>query len=307
MLSVILPSFNEEDNISNTAAVIGGVLEENEIDYELIFVDDGSRDNSWKIINEESKKSSKVRGLRFSRNFGKEGAIFAGLKAAKGDCCVVMDCDLQHPPQTVVEMYQKWLDGAEVVEGKKRSRGKENAAYGGLSRLFYKLIKSASGIDMLDTSDFKLLDRKVINALLDLPERITFFRALSGWVGFDTETVWFDVAPRAYGERKWTTRMLLGYAIRNLSSFTGMPLYISTVLGLLIILAAVVIWILLLCGVDMGSFNAANAAILFVGGLILETVGILSYYVSRIYEEIKNRPRYIISKTTDDSDETAED
>lgn len=307
MLSVILPSFNEEDNISNTAAVIGGVLEENEIDYELIFVDDGSRDNSWKIITEESKKSSKVRGLRFSRNFGKEGAIFAGLKAAKGDCCVVMDCDLQHPPQTVVEMYRKWLDGAEVVEGKKRSRGKENAAYGGLSRLFYKLIKSASGIDMLDTSDFKLLDRKVINALLDLPERITFFRALSGWVGFDTETVWFDVAPRAYGERKWTTRMLLGYAIRNLSSFTGMPLYISTVLGLLIILAAVVIWILLLCGVDMGSFNAANAAILFVGGLILETVGILSYYVSRIYEEIKNRPRYIISKTTDDSDETAED
>lgn len=307
MLSVILPSFNEEDNISNTAAVIGEVLEENEIDYELIFVDDGSRDNSWKIITEESKKSSKVRGLRFSRNFGKEGAIFAGLKAAKGDCCVVMDCDLQHPPQTVVEMYRKWLDGAEVVEGKKRSRGKENAAYGGLSRLFYKLIKSASGIDMLDTSDFKLLDRKVINALLDLPERITFFRALSGWVGFDTETVWFDVAPRAYGERKWTTRMLLGYAIRNLSSFTGMPLYISTVLGLLIILAAVVIWILLLCGVDMGSFNAANAAILFVGGLILETVGILSYYVSRIYEEIKNRPRYIISKTTDDSDETAED
>lgn len=307
MLSVILPSFNEEDNISNTAAVISGVLEENKIDYELIFVDDGSRDNSWQKITEESKKNSKVRGLRFSRNFGKEGAIFAGLKASKGDCCVVMDCDLQHPPQTVIEMYQKWLDGAEVVEGKKRSRGKENAAYGGFSKLFYKLIKSASGIDMSDASDFKLLDRKVIDALLDLPERITFFRALSGWVGFETETVWFDVAPRAYGERKWTTKMLLGYAIRNLSSFTGMPLYISTVLGLLIILAAVVIWILLLCGVSLGSFNAANAAILFVGGLILETVGILSYYVSRIYEEIKNRPRYIISKTTDDLMKTSED
>lgn len=307
MLSVILPSYNEEDNISNTASVISGVLDENSIDFELIFVDDGSRDKSWERICEEAKKSKKVRGLRFSRNFGKEGAIFAGLKAAKGDCCVVMDCDLQHPPQTVVEMYRKWLDGAEVVEGKKRSRGKESAAYGGLSRLFYKLIKSASGIDMSDASDFKLLDRKVIDALLELPERITFFRALSGWVGFDSEVVWFDVAPRAFGERKWTTRMLLGYAIRNLSSFTGMPLYISTVLGLIIILAAAVIWMLLLCGVDLGSFNAANAAIMFIGGLILETVGILSYYVSRIYEEIKNRPRYIVSKTTEDINKTAED
>lgn len=300
MLSVILPSFNEEDNISNTASVICRLLEENKIDHELIFVDDGSRDGTWKKICEESQRNASVRGLRFSRNFGKEGAIFAGLKAAKGDCAVVMDCDLQHPPETLLEMHEKWLLGAEVVEGKKRSRGKENAAYGGLSKLFYKLIKSASGIDMIDTSDFKLLDRKVIDALLELPERITFFRALSGWVGFETETVWFDVAPRAYGERKWTTRMLLGYAIRNLSSFTGMPLYISTVLGLLVMLAAVVIWILLLCGVELGSFDAANAAILLVLGLILETVGILSYYVSRIYEEIKNRPRYIISKTTDD-------
>lgn len=300
MLSVIIPSYNEEDNISNTASVISGMLEENKIEYELIFVDDGSHDDSWQKIVEESKKNKSVRGLRFSRNFGKEGAIFAGLKSAKGDCCVVMDCDLQHPPKTILEMYEKWLGGAEVVEGKKRSRGEENSAYGGLSKLFYKLIRSASGIDMIDTSDFKLLDRKAVNALLELPERITFFRALSGWVGFETDTVWYDVAPRAYGERKWTTRMLLGYAIRNLSSFTGMPLYISTVLGLLIILAAVVIWVLLLCGVNMGSFNAANAAMLFVGGLILETVGILSYYVSRIYEEIKNRPRYIISKTTED-------
>lgn len=301
MLSVILPSYNEEDNISNTAAVISRMLEENKIEYELIFVDDGSRDASWEVICKESKKNRRVRGVRFSRNFGKEGAIFAGLKAAVGDCAVVMDCDLQHPPQTVLEMYDKWLNGAEVVEGKKRSRGKESSAYGGLSKLFYKLIKSASGIDMIDTSDFKLLDRKVINALLDLPERITFFRALSGWVGFKTETVWFDVAPRAFGERKWTTKMLLGYAIRNLSSFTGMPLYISTILGLFIILAAVVIWILLLCGVNLSSFNAANTAILFVMGLILETVGILSYYVSRIYEEIKNRPRYIVSNTTDEA------
>ncbi len=300
MLSVILPSFNEEDNISNTASVICHLLEENKIEHELIFVDDGSSDTTWLKICEESKKNKNVRGLRFSRNFGKEGAIFAGLRAAKGDCAVVMDVDLQHPPQILLEMHEKWLSGAEVVEGKKRSRGKENAAYGGLSKLFYKLIKSASGIDMIDTSDFKLLDRKVIDAMLELPERITFFRALSGWVGFETETVWFDVAPRAYGERKWTTKMLLGYAIRNLSSFTGMPLYISTVLGLLVILAAVVIWVLLLCGIELGSFDAANATVLFVLGLILETVGILSYYVSRIYEEIKNRPRYIISKTTDD-------
>lgn len=297
MLSVILPSFNEEENVSNTCSVIGGLLEENKIEYELIFVDDGSRDNTWKIICEESKKSESVRGIRFSRNFGKEGAILAGLEASKGDCAIVMDCDLQHPPKAMLEMYEKWKNGAQVVEGKKRTRGKENAAYGGLSRLFYRLIKATSKIDMLDTSDFKLLDRVAIDALVALPERITFFRALSGWVGFDTETVWFDVQPRQYGEAKWTTKQLIGYAIRNLSSFTGAPLYLSTILGFLVMLVSIILWILQIFKVNTLPFTSADALILFVGGIILEAIGVLSYYVSRIYEEVKNRPRYIISKT----------
>ncbi len=299
MLSIIIPSYNEHENIKNTAAVLETLLLHHRIAYELLFVDDGSRDDTWKYICEEAERSEHIRGIRFSRNFGKEGAIFAGLEACLGDAAVVIDCDLQHPPETIIEMHRLWqCEGADVVEGKKSARGKENALYGAFSKLFYRFIKKVSKLDMLDTSDFKLLDRKVINALLALPERITFFRALSGWVGFNTKTVYYEVQERKYGTRKWTLGMLLGYAIRNLSSFTGAPLYISTILGLLVNLSAFVLLVLFLCGINLGSFSLGVIILMFVGGCILQSLGISSYYVSRIYEEIKQRPRYIVWQET---------
>lgn len=300
MLSVIIPSYNEEENISNTSQVIGGILKENGIDFELIFVDDGSKDATWQNILNEHRRSGCVRGVRFSRNFGKESAILAGLEAAKGSCCAVIDCDLQHPPEILPQMYRLWQNGAEVVEGKKNSRGRENPLYKGLAKLFYKLIRSASGIDMDDTSDFKLLDRKAVNAILSMPERITFFRALSGWVGFNSETVYYDVCERAFGKRKWTSSMLLKYALKNLTSFTDAPLYVSVFLGLIIIASSAVLLILSAFGVPLGSFNAGTAVLMLIGGLILECIGIGCCYISRIYEEIKQRPRYIVSSTTED-------
>ncbi len=297
---MVIPSYNEEDNIKNTSRVIGEVLDSNKIEYELIFVDDGSKDNSWETIVSEHEIDSRIRGLRFSRNFGKEGAIFAGLEACRGDAAVVIDCDLQHPPEVIPKMYKLWQEGAQVVEGKKSSRGKESLIYRALSGVFYSLIQASSKIDMKDSSDFKLIDRKVIDALMALPERITFFRALSGWVGFETKTVYYDVGKRFSGKRKWTAGMLIGYAVRNLTSFTGVPLYISSFLGLIVMLAAAVLLILCICGVPMGSFNAAAAVIMLIGGAVLECLGIGCYYISRIYEEIKHRPRYIIAKTTED-------
>lgn len=297
MLSVVIPSYNEEENILNTAEVIAGVLVGAKIDYELIFVDDGSKDSTWDKIEKAHEINLKSRGVRLSRNFGKEGAIFAGLEASTGDCCCVIDCDLQHPPQVITKMYELWQNGAEVVEGKKSSRGHENKLYRSLSQMFYGLIQSASKIDMANTSDFKLLDKRVVDAILSLPERITFFRALSGWVGFKSETVYYEVQERAYGSRKWTVKMLLGYAIRNLSSFTGAPLYISTILGIAVILTSLVLMILSLCGVPLGSFNMGIIVLMLIGGGILECLGIGCYYISRIYEEIKHRPRYIVSKT----------
>ena len=241
MLSVVIPSYNEEDNIPAAAKEITAVLEKENINCELIFVDDGSRDGSWDKIISLNRLDKRIRGVKFSRNFGKEGAILAGLEAAKGEAAVVIDCDLQHPPEKIPEMYRLWQGGAKVVEGRKSSRGDESLAYGSLSKVFYGLIQSTSKIDMRDASDFKLIDRRVIDNILALPERITFFRALSGWVGFESATVYYDVAARHAGKRRWTTGKLIGYAIRNLTSFTGIPLYISTAMGLIVILASLVL------------------------------------------------------------------
>ena len=300
LLSIVLPAYNEEQNIANTTAVLTGVLEENKIEYELIFISDGSVDGTFDAIQREAEKNPRIKGAEFSRNFGKEAGIFAGLELTTGDAVIVMDCDLQHPPEKIPEMYRLWQGGAKVVEGRKSSRGAESLAYGLLSRVFYGLIQTASKIDMRDASDFKLIDRRVIDAILALPERITFFRALSGWVGFESATVYYDVAERRSGKRRWTTGKLIGYAIRNLTSFTGIPLYISTVMGIIVILASLVLLVLSVCGVNLGSFSPAVIVLMLIGGVILECLGMSSYYVNRIYEEVKHRPRYIVSRTTED-------
>lgn len=299
MLSIVIPSYNEGDNIPNTSKVIGSLLEENKIEYEIIFVDDGSTDSTWSEITRLHSLDERIRGVRFSRNFGKESGILAGLEAVKGDAAVVMDCDLQHPPETIVEMYRLWQDGADVVEGRKSSRGRESKMYGAFSSLFYGLIQLTSKIDMKNASDFKLVDRRVIEAILALPERITFFRALTGWVGFETKVVYYDVRERQIGSRKWTSSMLFGYAIRNLTSFTGIPLYFSTLLGLLVMLSAVVMLVFTAFGVDLGSFTPGIIVLMLLGGVILECMGIFSYYISRVYEEVKHRPRFIVSNTTE--------
>lgn len=295
MLSIILPSFNEEANILNTAKVLGDMLKSESIAYELIFVNDGSRDSTWQKILEANSLDPNVRGLSFSRNFGKEAAMFAGLEASKGDCVLVMDCDLQHPPEVIPEMYQKWQAGAEIVEGRKSSRGKESAAYGLFAKLFNGIIKSTSGIDMLDSSDFKLLDRKAASAILNMPERVTFFRAMSAWVGFKTETVMFDVRDREFGERKWSTKSLIRYAISSLASYTNLPLVFPLYVGILVCLLSAAFGVLDLCGVHILSVGVCLICLLC--GVILCFMGVFGYYLYRIFDEVRLRPRYIVSHT----------
>ncbi len=199
LLSVILPAYNEEKMIHRTSHTVASILKDAQISYELIFVDDGSKDSTWNEIQQEFENNSGVIGVHFSRNFGKEAAIFAGLATATGDCCVVMDCDLQHPPETIIEMYRLWENGYEVVEGVKRSRGKENILHRMSAGLFYKLISKAVKIDMSQASDFKLLDRRAVDALLEMQEKNAFFRALSSWIGFKKTQTEFDVREREEG------------------------------------------------------------------------------------------------------------
>ena len=226
LLTVIVPAYNEQDNISAISAKVKAALEPEGIPYELLFVDDGSSDGTWQAIGEASRTDGAVRGLRFSRNFGKEGAMFAGLAEARGECVALIDADLQHPPEALGRMYKLWQQGeADIVEGKKLRRGKESLVYKAFAGLFYGMMKAMSGVDLANSSDFKLLDRKVVNTLMAMPERRTFFRAMSEWTGFKTAEVGFEVAPRNSGKSKFSARKLIKYALSSTASYTNVPAF----------------------------------------------------------------------------------
>ena len=300
MLSVILPSYNEEKMIAKATARMAEILQPEKIDYELLFIDDGSRDGTWAQINEAAEKDSHVVGVHFSRNCGKEAAMFAGLEQARGDCCVVIDCDLQHPPEKIVEMYRLWEQGYEVVEGIKEDRGEESGLHKFAANSFYGLISKATGMDMSSSSDFKLLDRKVVDTLNSLPERNVFFRALSFWVGYKKTSVSYCVQERTEGVSKWSTKSLIKYALTNISSFSSAPLHIVTVLGFIMLAVAFVLGIIALVqkisGVALGGFTTVILLLLFSASVIMISLGIIGYYIARIYDEIKGRPGYIISR-----------
>ena len=310
MLSIVIPAYNQEKMIWKTTEVVSGIMEREKIPFELVFVNDGSRDQTWEMIEKAAEKNTHVTGIRFSRNFGKESAIFAGLANAEGDCIAVMDCDLQHPPETLVEMYRLWEQGYEVVEGVKRSRGKESVLHRASAGMFYKIMSKAVQIDMSRTSDFKLMDRKAVEALLSMPERNAFFRALSSWVGYRTTSVEFDVQERTEGESKWSTWSLIKYAVRNIVGFSSAPLQMITVAGGLTLFFAIVLGIQSLmkyfCGHALEGFTTVILLLLIIGSLIMLSLGIIGIYIAKIYEEVKGRPRYIINKTTDNVPKSVE-
>lgn len=301
MLSVVIPAFNEQEMVPAAAEQIDGILSRAGIPHELIFIDDGSRDATWAEIRAESEHRGTVRGVHFSRNFRKEAAIFAGLQAADGDCVAVIDCDLQHPPEKLVEMYRLWEQGVEVVEGVKTDRGEESLAHRVAAKTFYRLISEATHIDMTRASDFKLLDRKAVNVLLSMREKRAFFRALSSWIGFRTAEVPYEVRERAAGESKWSTWLLIKYALSNITAFTSLPLHLITGCGAASFLAALIVGIVSIVRLAMGrvvtGLTGAVILLLFLSGLIMVGLGIIGYYLGNIYMEIQDRPRFIVSET----------
>lgn len=303
MLSIILPAYNEKENIDRTAATLSGILREAEIPYELLFVSDGSTDGTYEEICRLAEQDDHIRGAEFSRNFGKEAAIFAGLELAAGEACIVMDCDLQHPPQVIPEMYKLWKEGFEVVEGIKTDRGKESVFHRMFAGMFYGIMSKMMKMDMRSSSDFKLLDRKVVNVLLGLGERNTFFRALSFWAGFRSVKVEYEVQERAIGSSKWSFKSLIRYAISNVTSFSTVPLQMVTVMGMVSILfsfiLAVQTLVKFLMGTAVEGFTTVILLILIIGGFIMISLGVIGHYLARIYEEVKGRPRYIIRRTTE--------
>lgn len=302
LLSLVIPSYNEEDNILNTVEKLTEQLAEIGMDYELLFVNDGSKDNTYQKIVEASKKDDRVKGISFSRNFGKEAAIFAGLEVCAGDAVVVLDCDLQHPPTVIPKMLDLWREGFEVVEGVKSYRGKESLFHKACADAFYSVMSKLIKIDMKSTSDYKLLDRKVVDELLKLKEHNTFFRALSFWVGFKSTKIEYEVADRQFGTTKWSFGSLMKYAINNATSFSTMPLQVISVLGVFSILLSIVMGIQTLVKYFMGTAKEGFPTVilleLLIGGFIMLSLGIIGHYIARIYEEVKGRPRYIIREHT---------
>lgn len=299
MLSVIIPAYNEEQCIADAYYSITGILMQADIDHEIIFIDDGSKDATYREICRLAQQEIHLRGLHFSRNFGKEAAISAGLAAAEGDCAVVIDCDLQHPPEKIVEMYRLWQEGYEIVEGVKRTRGTEKRLHKWAAERFYAILSALVGFDMSNASDFKLLDRKVIDILNQIPERKGFFRAISYWVGFKRTEVEFDVADRKKGVSKWSAGALFRYAVSNIAAYTTVPMQLVTVLGIIMLVIACVlgVWALVdkIIGRALEGMTTVILITIFIGSIMMISLGIIGYYVARIYEEIKGRPKYIIS------------
>ena len=299
-LSVVLPAYNEEQMLAKTCRTLKKILDLAEINYELVIVDDGSTDQTWKIIEETAEKDRNVTGVHFSRNFGKEAAIVAGLAQASGNAVAVMDCDLQHPPEVLVKMYRLWEQGYEVVEGIKKSRGTETVFHRKSAGFFYRIMSRATGFNMENASDFKLLDRKAVESVLSMPERSMFFRATSSWVGFKSTSVLFEVQEREAGESKWSTGSLIRYAFRNIVAFTTLPLQFVTIgaggcfiCSLLLLIYSLVRYF---TGHAVEGYTTLLIVMLFIGSAVMMSLGIIGYYIARIYEEVKRRPRYIVSK-----------
>lgn len=300
LLSIVIPAYNEEKLLQNTMEVVSRAMHDASIPFEIVFVDDGSTDATWGVINACAQKREFVRGVRFSRNFGKESAIAAGLMHARGDCCVVMDCDLQHPPPAAVEMYKLWLHNEfDIIEGRKAKRGRESFLYKLSAGLFYKVLRLSSGINLENASDFKLLDRKVVDALNRMPERQTFFRAMPGWLGFKTGQVLFDVPDRGDGRSRWSFKGLVKLAVNAVTSYSALPMQLVTVCGAAFMLFALGLLVqtlyMKLSGRAVEGFTTVILLLLAIGSVIMFSLGVIGIYISKIYEEVKNRPKYIVS------------
>lgn len=299
-LSVVLPVYNEELMTAKVCRTLKEILDHEGISYELVLVDDGSSDGTWNQIEQISEQDPNVTAVHFSRNFGKEAAIVAGLAQASGDAVAVMDCDLQHPPETLVKMFRLWEQGYEIVEGIKTNRGKESLLHRKSAGFFYGIMSRATGFDMQNASDFKLLDRKAVESVLSMPERSMFFRAASSWIGYRSTSVLFEVQEREAGESKWSARSLISYAFRNIVAFTTLPLQFVTAgaVGCFICSLILLVYSLVryFTGHAVEGYTTLLIVLLFIGSAVMMSLGIIGYYIARIYEEVKKRPRYIVSK-----------
>lgn len=307
ILSVVIPAYNEGAMLHKTANVVSTILEENNIDYEIVFVNDGSKDNTLKIIKELNQKDPKVRYISFSRNFGKEAAMYAGLEAAEGDYVTLMDADLQDPPALLKQMYDAIKnEGYDSVGTRRVTRKGEPPIRSFFARMFYKIINKMSNIEMVDGArDYRLMKRQVVDSIISLKEYNRYSKGLFSFVGFDTKWIEYENVERVAGETKWSFWKLFKYAIEGITAFSTTPLIFSSIVGLIFCLVAfiAIIFIIvktLVYGDPTAGWPSMACIIVFVSGIQLFTIGIIGQYLSKTYLEVKKRPIYIIKETEKD-------
>lgn len=300
-LSIVIPAYNEEKNIFFIYKKLKDSLKE--FKYEVIFVDDGSNDNTFDKIKELSEEYDNISGLSFSRNFGKEAAILAGLKESKSDLVVVIDADLQHPPEVIPEMVKGVIDeGYDIVTTKRISRKGEPYFKSLMSRRFYKLMRRLSDTKIVDgAQDFRIMTRQVVTSVLELDEYHRFSKGIFNWVGYDVKYIEINSFKRNKGKSSWSFWSLFKYAIEGVVSFSTTPLKFATVLGSVISLLSflyliqIIIEVVIFGKVTPG-YASIIAVVLFLGGIQLLSLGIIGEYVSRTYMQVKKRPHYFIKK-----------
>ena len=302
LISIVVPIFREAAQIPGLVAAVRNYLEGSGARYEIILVDDGSPDDSWSAITAEAKADGNLRALRLSRNFGKESALCAGLELARGDAVIVMDADGQHPPSLLPGMLDRWQSsGADIVEGVKVRRGRESISSKLGALLFYELLNKLSGFHFKGASDFKLMNRKAVNAWLQMPERNVFFRGMTVWMGFKTVQVPFEVAPRAAGQSAWSVLKRLKLALVGITAFSSFPLHFVTLAGGIFLIVSVLLGLqtlyLKLAGRAVSGFATVILLELIIGSLLMISLGIIGEYLARIYEEVKSRPRYVVTES----------
>lgn len=300
LLSIVVPVYNEQEVIDETYKRLSEVFKDYFMSVEYIFINDGSRDNTYFKLREIAQKNPEVRVINFARNFGHQIAITAGMDYAKGDAIVIIDADLQDPPEVILEMVDKWQEGFEVVYGKRLQREGETFFKKITAKMFYRLLDSMTDVKFpVDVGDFRLIDRKVCNAMKGLPERSRYVRGLVSWVGFKQSSVEYRREKRFAGETKYPLKKMLKLAGDGIFSFSYKPLKFATFVGMLVsafsFIYLIVVLIQKFIKNDVVSGWASSMAVsLFLNGVMLIVIGIMGEYVGRIYEEVKARPLYIV-------------
>ena len=302
--SIVIPIYNEQDVLEELYQRIEAAMDGQDEPWELILVDDGSGDTSAEIIEELHQKDERVKGISFSRNFGFQEAVTAGLEASRGEAVILADADLQDPPEVFPEMISKWSEGFDVVYGIRTHREGETWFKKLTAKLFYRIIRRITSVEMpVDTGDFRLMDRRIVNTILGMPERNRFLRGMVPWVGFKQAGIYYERQPRYAGESKFNSvRKMAPFAVDAITSFSYFPLQLATFIGF-IVAAISLVGILAVIGLRLfGSQDELTGqattlvAVLFLGGVQLISLGIIGEYLGRIYDEVKGRPLYVIDK-----------